>query len=244
MSEDPSAKVVMQAGVIGAAGSFLAGLGELALHYSPNGFGGEAYSFFSSAPIWRISIGHFLCVFSVPLYFVGYWHLFEMLKPAGRNARLLILSLGLYAFALGNVWLGSRVDLALIVQARDRSAAADTALFTKLLEDAAFYNETILIAVRAAVLIISGLFVVLVLGGRTSYPKWMAALNPIGLVLATFLVYFAWPTLGGLIMPEAMNTAHFVFFVASVVICLRAQARERHVVGGQTPDAAGAGGKE
>ena len=126
-----SPRAVTLAGVIGALGALLAGLGECALHYSSTGYAdAETYHFFVQLAPWRLTVGHFLSVFTVPLYFIGYWHLYERLRPAPRWARLGVLLLGLYAFALGDVWLGSRVYLAQLARAlaAARSAgAADTA---------------------------------------------------------------------------------------------------------------------
>lgn len=70
-------------------------------------------------------------------------------------------------------------------------------------------------------LLISILYVVFVLRGMTSYPRWMAALNPILLVIAAFVLYVAIPPLGGIFMPVAMNFAHIIFFTASTLLTLR-----------------------
>lgn len=221
-----SPRAVTLAGVIGALGALLAGLGECALHYSSTGYAdAETYHFFVQLAPWRLTVGHFLSVFTVPLYFIGYWHLYERLRPAPRWARLGVLLLGLYAFALGDVWLGSRVYLAQLARAlaAARSAgAADTAhVLGDLLQQARYYNENILVGVRLAVLGISLLYVVFVLRRQTSYPRWMAALNPILLVGAAFLLYVLVPPLGGVFMPVAMNFAHAVFFIASTLLSAR-----------------------
>ena len=75
---------------------------------------------------------------------------------------------------------------------------------------------------RLGVLVISILYVAFVLRGKTSYPRWMAALNPILLVVAAFILYVAIPPVGGIFMPVAMNFAHVIFFTASTVLTLRA----------------------
>lgn len=226
MSETPAPRSVVIAGFIGLLGALLSGIGECALHYSHSGYAhAETYGFFVAVAAWRLNLGHFLSVFAVPLYFVGYWHLYERLKPAPKWARLTILLLGLYAFALGETWLGSRVYLAQLAQARAAAATAGEAatakLLSALLAQASFYNENILIGVRAGVLVISILYVVFVLRGKTSYPRWMAALNPILLVIAAFILYVTLPPIGGIFMPVAMNFAHVIFFTASTLLTLR-----------------------
>ena len=67
-------------------------------------------------------------------------------------------------------------------------------------------------------LALSAIFVWLVSTGRSSYPRWFAAFNPILLVLVSFLIYFVAPQIGGYLMPIAMNVAHFILFGMS--LCL------------------------
>ena len=226
MRDSPSPRTVVLAGFIGILGALLGGLGECALHYSASGYAhAETYRFFVDVAPWRLRTGHFLSIFAVPLYFIGYWHLFERLRPAPLWTRTTVLLLGLYAFALGDTWLGSRIYLAQLAQARavaESAADAQTEkLLSTLLAQASYYNENILIGVRAGVLALSAIYVGLVLQGKTSYPRWMALLNPILLVIAAFLLYLAIPPVGGIFMPVAMNFAHVIFFTASTALALR-----------------------
>ena len=203
--------------------SVLVGMAEFSLHFTPSlDYGGPKYAFFLDTSASRLTFGHFVAIFSAPLYFVGYWHLFQRLKPASEKVRLLLLGLGFYSFAIGAVWLGSRVYPAILVQARE-AAANDAARdqIATLLSRASFYNETILIGLRIGVLALSGIFVWLVASGKTSYPRWFAALNPILLVLACFLIYFLVPSIGGYLMPIAMNIAHFILFGVSTWLLKR-----------------------
>ena len=127
--------------------------------------------------------------------------------------------LGIYSFALGAVWLGSRVYPAILIQAREAAANADAkAQIAVLLKTASFYNETILIGLRLGILALSALYVWLVATGRTSYPRWFAAVNPILVVAACFALWAAVPSIGGYFMPIAMNVAHFVLFGGSLLL--------------------------
>ena len=229
MSDGVSSRTVVWAGIIGAIGALLAGLGECALHYSPTGYAhSETYQFFVYVAPWRLRIGHFLSIFAVPLYFAGYFHLYQRLRPAPMWARRAILILGLYAFVLGDAWLGSRVYLAQLAQARALAEQAGNIqgvkLLAPLLQQASYYNENILIGVRLGVLGISLLYVALVLRGQTSYPRWMALCNPILLVAYAFVLYLLLPSLGGVLMPVAMNFAHLIFFGASTWLALRSSS--------------------
>jgi len=218
---------VLAGGVCGAIAALLVGIGELALHFTPSAVYGGDYRFLLDVPRSRLTWGHFLSVHALPLYFIGYWHLFHMLKPAAFWIRATIFTLGVYAFAIGNVWIGSRVYLALLIQAKEGSQQAAQGTLQSLLDDASFYNETLLAVVRISIVIVSIAFFVLVVRGRSSYPRWMAAFNPIFLVLLCFLLYFIAPKIGGYLMPTAMNVAHFILFSLSSFICYRSWLKNK-----------------
>jgi hypothetical protein len=222
-SNPASERAVVVAGLVGLLASILVGSAEFSLHFiSTLDYGGPEYEFFLGASTARLGYGHFVAIFAAPLYFAGYWHLFQRMKPAPATLRLLLMVLGIYSFAVGSVWIGSRVYLAILVQALDVAATDESrSLLTGLLEAASFYNETILIGLRVGVLGLSAIFVWLVATGQTSYPRWFAALNPIFLVIVCFLVYFLIPSIGGYLMPIAMNVAHFILFGASLLLMRR-----------------------
>lgn len=211
---------VFVAGLAGVVAAMLVGSAEFALHFTPSmDYGGPPYEFFLGTPPARLTYGHFMAIFAAPLYFAGYWHLFQQMKPAPEKARLLLMLLGIYSFAVGAVWIGSRVYPAILIQARE-CAVNDAARqqLDELLKTAGFYNETILIGLRIGVLSLSAIFVWLVATGKTSYPRWFAVCNPILLVIVCFIIYGVAPSIGGYLMPIAMNVAHFVLFCVS--LCL------------------------
>ena len=122
-----SRRAVFVAGLAGILASILVGAAEFSLHFTSSlDYGGPEYEFFLSTSSARLTFGHFVAVFSAPLYFVGYWHLFQRLKPASEKVRLLLLGLGIYSFTIGAVWIGSRVYPAILIQARE-AAASDAA---------------------------------------------------------------------------------------------------------------------
>jgi hypothetical protein len=222
-SNPASDDMIYAAGLVGLLASVLVGSAEFSLHFTSTlDYGGPAYEFFVDTSTARLTYGHFVAIVAAPLSFVVYWHLFQRLKPAPERPRVLFMVLGIYSFAIGSVWIGSRVYPAILVQALAGATNDETRmLISGLLDRASFYNETILIGLRQGVFALSGVFVWLVASGQTSYPRWFAVLNPILVVIVCFLIYFAIPWIGGYLMPIAMNVAHFVLFVASLWLMRR-----------------------
>ena len=81
-----------------------------------------------------------------------------------------------------------------------------------------FRYETLLQIIRITTLLLSVVFIWLTLSGRSHYPRWMALLNPIVLLVANFVIYYFAPSIGKYLMPIALNVAFFIFFSASLVI--------------------------
>jgi hypothetical protein len=65
------------------------------------------------------------------------------------------------------------------------------------------------------VLIGSVLYAAAVLRGGTAYPRWMALVNPLLLVMATSALAAASPTLEAFLLPAGPNVVHVVFFAAA-----------------------------
>lgn len=215
---------VLLAGVAATLGVFAVGVGEFSMHYSASGYAGAAeYRYLVHVPAWRLSFGHFLGVLCAPAYLLGYWHVFMALRPAPRWARLALLIAAFYTFGIANVWLGSRAGLALLVQAQAEGAAPEQ--FARLVAAYTAHSESLIQVVRVGVLLVSALLVGLVLRGRTSYPRWIAAANPILLLALVFASYFAAPAIGGYLVPTAMNVAHVCFFGLSSLAWARTGRR-------------------
>jgi len=131
------------------------------------------------------------------------------------------LLLGIYAFVIGDVWLGSRIYLALLVHA---GASADASVqLGGLLAQAAAHNEPLIQVVRAVIAVVSALMVAAVLSGRSLYPRWMAACSPIVWLALVFLSYRIIPSIGVYLLPTAMNVAHFMFFSLSLWVLRNAR---------------------
>lgn len=205
---------IVLAGVTGILAALMVGAGEFLLHFDELARYGNGFEFFKGVPSDQATIGHFFGVFGAPLYVIGSWHLYRMLLPANRGAALVAFLVMGYGFIIGVVWIGSRATAALIVN----SVGADIAgpeLGLYVLR-----YESLLTVIRLAALIFSVIFIWLTLTGRSRYPKWMFVLNPIVLILISFVVYLVAPSIGKYMMPIALNIAFLVLFLFSTFFAL------------------------
>ena len=207
-------------GLIGLLAAILVGVGEFMLHFDPLVRYAQGFDFFQGVPESRATMGHFVAVFAVPLYVVGAWHINLMLRPASRFWAMAAFLIMAYGCIVGGVWIGSRATAGFLVNSLvDESLAAAIGLYE-------LRYETLLAVVRIAVLALSGIFVWLVLTGRSRYPRWVALLNPIVLILASFMVFLVVPKIGQYLMPIALNVAYFIMFSVSTVIAARSNEED------------------
>jgi hypothetical protein len=197
-------------GIIGLVGAILCGTGEFLLHFDPLArFSG--YDFMADISDARLTAGHFLAVAGIPLYFVGMWHIAQMLKPAGEKLSNILFLIGSFGFLYGAMWMSSRASIGSLVHYPELIAA------TNLVELYQFRSESLLQVIRVTTLMISGIYVYMVLTGKSRYPKWMAATSPIVLLILNFGIYLIAPSVGKFVMPIALNVGFSAFFLLSLI---------------------------
>lgn len=218
---ETNALAPVEAGLIGLIAAVFVGIGEFCLQFSPRGgYEDPTYAFFLDVGLAQLNLGYALTVFAAPLYLVGYWHLKTMLAPASRLAAWAFFLIGAYGFVIGAVWIGQRPLMALATQA---IAAGDAA--PALLAEFAARNEVLVNVLRAAIAVTSLIWIALILGGRTLYPRWMALLAPGMLLAIVFALYLFAPAIGVYLLPTAMNAAHVVVFALSSAVAIAHAAR-------------------
>jgi hypothetical protein len=196
-------------GIIGLIGAVLCGTGEFLLHFDQQArFSG--YDFMADISDSRLTAGHFFAVVGVPLYFVGMWHIAQMLKPAGEKLSRILFLIGSFGFLYGAMWMSSRASIGSLVHYPELISD------TNLVELYQLRSETLLQVIRVATLLISGIYIYMVLTGNSRYPKWMAATSPIVLLLLNFVVYLIAPSIGKFVMPIALNVGFSLFFLLSL----------------------------
>lgn len=202
-------------GLIGLLAAVITCVGEFILHYDALARFGTEYEFLTGISDQRSTLGHFVAVLGGPLYLVGCWHIRMMLAPASERWSLVAFLVAAYGFVVGVVWIGSRASISALVN------VPETADMSHLISLYDFRYETLLQIIRITVLVLSVIFVWLTVTGRSHYPRWMAWLNPILLIVVSFVIYALVPATGKYLMPIALNVAFAVFFVASTTIAFR-----------------------
>lgn len=204
-------------GVIGLCAALITGAGEFLLHYDPQARFTDGLAFFEGISEERTNWGHFLGAFGAPLYAIGGFHIFLMLRSANARWAFILFLVMALGCALGGVWMGSRASISAIVNAPQ---------YAELGNLVALYDlryESLLNVTRVAILVVSVIYIWLTLTGRSSYPKWMAAFNPIILLLLSFAVWLAAPEIGKYVMPIALNVGFTIFFLLSLRVVRKEQ---------------------
>ena len=207
-------------GIIGLAAALLTGAGEFLLHFDPQGRFADGLAFFEGISEQRTNWGHFLGVFGAPLYAVGAFHIFLMLRPANARWAFILFVVMAYGCAMGGIWIGSRASISAIVNAPQYAGLGNLVALYDL------RYESLLNVARVAIMLVSGIFVWLAATGRSFYPRWMAFFNPIILLLFSFAVWLVVPAIGIYMMPIALNIGFGIFFCLSLLVLQRSEKTE------------------
>nr|CAA6830622.1 MAG: Unknown protein [uncultured Thiotrichaceae bacterium] len=206
-------KQVILTGLIGLLAAVLVGVGEFLLHFDPMArFSESDYAFMLAASDARQTWGHFIGVLAAPLYVVGCWHIYLMLKPANQTLAFIAFLLGSYGFMIGADWISSRASIGAITHLQDSKS-----ILQPLVDLYVVRYESLLTVIRITTLLLSLIIIVLVWSGRSHYHKMMAFFNPIVLLLLNFVIYIIAPEIGKYMMPIALNIGFGLFFILSLL---------------------------
>ncbi len=205
-------KLIMITGFIGLLAAVLVGVGEFLLHYDPlarfSEEGGD-YSFMMAATDARQTMGHFFGVLAAPLYVVGCWHIYLMLKPANKTLAFIAFVVGAYGFMIGADWISSRASIGAI-------AHLENTALQPLVDLYVHRYESLLTIIRITTLLLSIIIAYLAWTKRSHYTRVVTFLNPIVLLLFSFIVYVIAPSIGKYMMPIALNIGFGLFFILSL----------------------------
>jgi hypothetical protein len=130
--------------------------------------------------IWGALIG----VFATPLILMGFWQIYQGLTGANETLTLITGLLFAIASVIGAFVHGTFYYMGEYVQALNKVEDDSQAIIAGMIAR----HRKVLILTYAPVLILiltaSILFSILVASGRTAFPAWMAAINPVTMTIA------------------------------------------------------------
>lgn len=170
-------------------------------------------------PWGRLAWGGLVGVFAAPLTLAGIWLVYQGLQPAGPWLAVPPALLFTYATAIGPFIHGSFIYLGATVQTIQALEEPQRAAVIQGL----LRQQTLLFIAYGVlfVCVISGSlwFTVAVLSGRTLFPVWMAAFNPLTLTLLWLASKPLLPKRMTAVMEGAgFNIAYLLFFALTTVL--------------------------
>jgi hypothetical protein len=164
----------------------------------------------------RMIWGALLGVFSTPLVLAGFWQVYHGLAGAGQAMRLATALLFGSASVFGAFVHGTFYYMGEYVQALNKVDVSSQPVVADMLARhrkvlIASYGPLMLFTVIASIL-----FSVLVTTGKTAFPVWMAAVNPVTLTIAWLLIKRILPQfIRDWTEGAGFNIAYLAFFVCT-----------------------------
>jgi hypothetical protein len=164
--------------------------------------------------IWGALIG----VFATPLILAGFWQVYEGLNGANQTWTLVTVLLFAIASVIGAFVHGTFYYMGEYVQALNKVEDGSQAVIAEMIAR----HRKVLIITYAPILILilvaSILFSILVASGKTAFPVWMAAINPVTMTIAWLLIKNALPQfVRDWTEGAGFNIAYLVFFACTTI---------------------------
>lgn len=165
-----------------------------------------------SRMLWGALIG----VFSTPLVLAGFWQVYQGLSVTGSSLALATSLLFSIASVLGAFVHGTFYYMGEYVQALNKVDDASQPVIADMI---ARHRKALIISYAPLLLIVviaSISFSILVATGKTAFPTWMAAVNPVTVTIAWMLVKRVLPQIvRDWTEGAGFNIAYLVFFICT-----------------------------
>jgi hypothetical protein len=169
-------------------------------------------------PSNRMIWGALLGVFATPLVLAGFWQVYQGLN--GANAALTLVTGLLFATAsiVGAFVHGTFYYMGEYVQALNKVEDGSQPVIAEMI---ARHRKVLIISYAPVLILIlaaSILFSILVGSGKTAFPVWMAAVNPVTMTLAWLAIKHLLPQIvRDWTEGAGFNIAYLVFFACTTV---------------------------
>ena len=134
-------------------------------------------------PPTRMIWGALLGVFATPLVMSGFWQVYQGLEGANQTLTLVMALLFAIASVIGAFVHGTFYYLGEYVQALNKVEDSSQSVIAEMI---ARHRKVLIISyapVLILILVASILFSILVASGRTAFPLWISAVNPVTMTL-------------------------------------------------------------
>lgn len=164
--------------------------------------------------IWGALIG----VFATPLVLAGFWQVYKGLNGANETVTFMTGILFAIASVIGAFVHGTFYYMGEYVQALNRVEDASQPVIAEMI---ARHRKVLIISyapVLILILVASILFSILVASGRTAFPVWMAAVNPVTMTITWMLVKRLLPQfVRDWTEGAGFNIAYLLFFTCTTI---------------------------
>jgi hypothetical protein len=180
-------KIILALGILTTFGAFMGVLADVFSAWSssssqmatPFSVGLDSIrGLYEDKPRWTYVLGNYLGVYFIPLHILGFFLVYQALKPANAKWAMLFLVLGVYLIPIGVGLHGTLAFVGDIIQSQNAG----------LIDGIRDYWQPWAYSLVLVYAIVSILILMLILTGRSLYPRWVAFFSPIGLVVITSIV--------------------------------------------------------
>ena len=166
-----------------------------------------------AVPEWRLVWGALLGIFAAPLTVAGFWQMHQGLARAGLKWSLPPMLLFGWAQIVSPFLHGSYIYRGEYVQALNRLSQDCQPTLLGMIERQHRLLGVTLLCMVSCVTIASVWYAVLVVSGRTAFPRWLAAFTPITVFLTWWVLRQALPEAVAVALSGVgINIGFLVFF--------------------------------
>jgi len=169
-------------------------------------------------PANRMIWGALMGVFATPLILAGFWQVYQGLNGANESLTFVTGLLFGVASVIGAFVHGTFYYMGEYVQALNKVETASQPVIAEMI---ARHRKVLIITylpVLVFILIASVLFSILVASGKTAFPVWMAAINPVTMTIAWMIIKRVLPQfVRDWTEGAGFNIAYLAFFLCTTI---------------------------
>lgn len=217
-------------GIIAIIGAILSATAETYIFYLPGeGIEFNEYVLLQNVPQSRLIIGHYLGVLSCPLQILGFWQIYQALKPAGKWFSLPVFFLISYSWICGIAAYGSFAYMSTALQTELAATEGSKTLLNQMIETLKLYHEPLYYVLLLGLILSWFWYSVSVAFRLTLYPRWMAILNPLLMSIIILFIGNQIPLISRFIGAAFYNIAIIIFFTISTIVLWNYQEKDLEI---------------